>query len=54
MRWAKLQERHDGAEQFARYACVDTNELEGVFCLNGDSKLKLARCGFYANSIVLF
>jgi fido (protein-threonine AMPylation protein) len=51
MRWAKLQERHDGAEQFARYACVDTSELEGVFCLTGDSKLKLARCGFYTNSI---
>jgi hypothetical protein len=51
LRWAKLQVDHDGAEQFARFAFVDCNEVEGVFLLNGDSKLKFAHCGFDANSI---
>lgn len=51
LKWAKLQEQGDGAKQFARYASVSTNELEGVFLLDGDSSLRLARCGLYANSI---
>ena len=51
IRWAKLQQYANGSEQFARFACVSTNELEGVFLLEGDSEKKLARCGFYANAI---
>jgi hypothetical protein len=51
MRWATMKAENDGAEQFARLACVETNELENVFDLDGDSAMKLARCGFFANSI---
>lgn len=51
IRWATLQEQGDGAEQFARFALVSSNELEAVFLLDGDSSLRLARCGLYANFI---
>lgn len=51
-KWCELQQQGDGAEQFARFACVTTNELEGVFRLKGGSSKRLARCGFYMNSIV--
>ena len=51
LRWHTMKGKHDGAEQFVRLACVQTNELEGVFDLDGDSTMKLTRCGLYANSI---
>jgi Fic family protein len=38
-------------EEFSRYACVSTNELEGIFELNGKSWLKLIKRGFFTNSI---
>ena len=50
-RWKKLQESGDGAEQFARFASVESNQLEGVFLLEGDSSKKLARLGLCRNSI---
>jgi Fic family protein len=46
-----MQEQNDGVAQFVRFACVETNELEDVFALDGNSTMKLARCGLYANSI---
>ena len=51
-RWGLMQAQKDGVLQFERFACVETNELEDVFALDGNSTMKLARCGFYANSIV--
>ena len=51
MRWATLQQQSNGLEQFARLACVTTNELEGVFLLERDSSKQLARCGLMLNSI---
>ena len=50
-RWAQLQESGDGAEQFARFASVESNQLEGVFLLEGDSNMKLACLGLYRDSI---
>ena len=46
-----MQSKHDGAEQFVRLACLQTNELEGVFDLDGDSTMKLTQYGLYATSI---
>ena len=51
-KWVQLQQLGDGTEQFARYASVATNELEGVFRLKADSSKRLARCGLMLNSIV--
>jgi hypothetical protein len=47
-----MQDKRDGfLEQFVRLACVETNELDNVFQLDGDSTMKLACCGFHTNSI---
>jgi fido (protein-threonine AMPylation protein) len=51
LRWQKMTEETDGKEQFARYACIESNELEDVFNLVGNSTKILARCGLCANSI---
>ncbi|KAL3909889.1 MAG: hypothetical protein SGARI_002378 [Bacillariaceae sp.] len=51
IRWATMQAENDGAEQFERLACVETNAIENVFDLEENSTMKLARCGFFANSI---
>ena len=50
-KWDELQESGEGAEQFARYSCVESNQLEGVFCLDGDSSRLLGRAGLCMSSI---
>ncbi len=37
--------------QFSRYACLSTNELEGVFETDGRTWTRLVKRGFYKNSI---
>lgn len=52
-RWQQLESKDQAArEQFARLACVATNELECVFQLEGNSWLSLIRRGFIENAIV--
>lgn len=41
----------DALVQFQRYACVSSNELEGVFSVEGQSWPRLIRKGFFINSI---
>jgi fido (protein-threonine AMPylation protein) len=50
--WEGMKENEEDALlQFQRYACVSTNILEDVFCLEGQSWPCLIRRGFYVNSI---
>lgn len=53
-RWKKLQNELTekiALDHFIRYACIATNELEGVFELSGNTWPKLIKRGFYINSI---
>ena len=52
--WKKLEDdlSEDVAiQQFKRYACLATNELEQVFNINGQSYSKIIKRGFFINSI---
>jgi hypothetical protein len=51
MIWADMILEMNGMEQFVRYACITTNESEGVFNLTGNSTKTLARCGLCADYI---
>ena len=50
-RWGALKKEGNGAKEFACFAAVKSNELEGVFLLDGTSGEQLSRCGLYANCI---
>ncbi|KAJ3145790.1 hypothetical protein HDU89_006842 [Geranomyces variabilis] len=56
-RWQRLQTQKTvdvAIEQFARNAALQTNVLEGVFALDGQSWPLLVRRGFFENSIAGF
>ena len=36
---------------YARLLCIETNEIEGVFCLGGQSLIRLVRGGFFIGAI---
>jgi len=48
----KMQRDNSNAvDEFARYACLSSNVIEGVFSLEGSSWPRLVRRGFFVNSI---
>jgi hypothetical protein len=51
-KWNVVREREKGAvDQFMRLACLATNDLEGVFRIDGDSWSRLIRRGFHEHAI---
>jgi hypothetical protein len=52
--WENLLSEDDAeiiASRYARLLCIETNEIEKVFALGGESLPRLVRVGFYTGAI---
>jgi hypothetical protein len=52
--WENLLSSYDADITYSRYArllCIETNEIEGVFALGGESLPRLVKVGFYTGAI---